>query len=112
MVGQRPDIANRNDIVARQEGEQRDMNLDEIIPDPEVVMALEPEELGLRLLPMLANWASHESRDVGSLSARVCGDPRIQMDHPAGRGSTLRSTAKASGSPCGRRGRGLKVPHC
>ena len=64
----------------------RRMDLNEIIPDPEVVIALEPEELGLRLLPMLVHWSSTESRDVGSLIARVCGDPRVGFDHPAGRG--------------------------
>jgi uncharacterized protein (TIGR02391 family) len=32
------------------------VQLVDLIPDPDVVVALEPEELGLRLLPVLASW--------------------------------------------------------
>jgi uncharacterized protein (TIGR02391 family) len=33
------------------------MKLAELIPDPEVVLALEPEELGLRILQVLGSWS-------------------------------------------------------
>lgn len=32
------------------------MFLQDIMPDADVLVALEPEELGLRLLPVLADW--------------------------------------------------------
>jgi hypothetical protein len=32
------------------------VQLVELIPDPDFVIALEPEELGLRMLPVLATW--------------------------------------------------------
>ena len=35
------------------------MKLVELIPDPEVLCALEPDELGLRMLPVLATWREH-----------------------------------------------------
>src|SRR5580692_5219215 len=35
------------------------MNLADIIPDPDAVIALEPDELGLRLLQVLAKWPQH-----------------------------------------------------
>jgi uncharacterized protein (TIGR02391 family) len=35
------------------------MNLSELIPDADVVLALEPEELGLRILQVLGHWPDH-----------------------------------------------------
>jgi hypothetical protein len=32
------------------------MKLVDLIPDPAALLALEPDELGLRLLPVLAMW--------------------------------------------------------
>jgi uncharacterized protein (TIGR02391 family) len=44
------------------------MHLSDLVPDPEVVVALEPDELGLRILQVLVNWPSHlgMSIEVGS----------------------------------------------
>jgi hypothetical protein len=35
------------------------MNLADIVPDGDVLVALEPEELGLRILQVLATWSPH-----------------------------------------------------
>jgi hypothetical protein len=35
------------------------MHLAELVPDPELLIALEPEELGLRILQVLAQWPPH-----------------------------------------------------
>ncbi len=33
------------------------MNLADVVPDGDVLVALEPEELGLRILQVLATWS-------------------------------------------------------
>jgi hypothetical protein len=35
------------------------MNLADVVPDGDVVVGLEPEELGLRVLQVLATWSGH-----------------------------------------------------
>ena len=35
------------------------MNLADVVPDGDVVVGLEPEELGLRILQVLATWSRH-----------------------------------------------------
>ncbi|MGH6848785.1 MAG: hypothetical protein ACREC0_15540 [Methylocella sp.] len=38
------------------------MKLSDIFPDVDVLIALEPEELGLRILPVLDDWERRHSR--------------------------------------------------
>jgi hypothetical protein len=35
------------------------LNLADLIPDADALIALEADELGLRMLPVLANWPTH-----------------------------------------------------
>jgi hypothetical protein len=35
------------------------LNLVDLIPDSDALIALEADELGLRMLPVLASWPSH-----------------------------------------------------
>lgn len=43
------------------------MKLIELIPDPEVLCALEPDELGLRMLPALVTWRQHYQSNTLSI---------------------------------------------
>jgi hypothetical protein len=51
------------------------MKLADLIPNPDVLIALEPEELGLRMLRALATW-EHEGNpmELGRLLPSVVGD--------------------------------------
>lgn len=53
------------------------MKLSDVIPDPEALIALEPDELGLRLLPMLGSGPSNGQVDLAGLINRVNGPPNI-----------------------------------
>lgn len=57
------------------------MKLVDLIPDADVLIALEPEELGLRLLPVLAAWP-HQGNpmQLDRLLPSVVGDTRSR-DH-------------------------------
>lgn len=55
------------------------MPLFDLIPDPEVVIALEPDELGLRVLQHLKGT---EQCQVHGLVSSVLGDPRLAGNHP------------------------------
>lgn len=59
-------------------------SLNEIIPDPEVLIALEPEELGLRMLPALARWPAWQ----GLLSARTFTEKHARPNAP-GQGTAI-----------------------
>jgi hypothetical protein len=39
------------------------LTLADLIPDPDVLIALEPDELGLRMLPVLAAWP-HQGKQL------------------------------------------------
>jgi hypothetical protein len=56
------------------------MKLADLIPDPDVLIALEPDELGLRMLPLLVAWPKHDT---------------LQLSH------VLTSVAVRGGPPCG-----------
>ena len=49
------------------------MNLSSLL-DADVLIALEPDELGLRLLPLLAHWPQGHAFQLSELLARVAGD--------------------------------------
>ena len=52
------------------------VQLVELIPDPDVVVALEPEELGLRMLPVLATWPRFSNLSLEALLQNLIGNPR------------------------------------
>jgi len=63
------------------------MKLIDLIPEADVLCALEPEELGLRMLPALADWRQHYSMQTLTLDdfvQAVAGDttPNFQLQYP------------------------------
>lgn len=52
------------------------VQLVELIPDPDVVVALEPEELGLRMLPVLATWPQFVNMSLDAYLQNLIGNPR------------------------------------
>jgi uncharacterized protein (TIGR02391 family) len=52
------------------------MNLPDLIPDAEVVVALEPDELGLHILRVLGSWPRHEQFELGKFINTVMGHPQ------------------------------------
>jgi uncharacterized protein (TIGR02391 family) len=63
------------------------MNLPELIPDADVVLALEPEELGLRILQVVGSWAPHmqQQLQLDTFINSVLGHPQTpnQVPYPA-----------------------------
>jgi uncharacterized protein (TIGR02391 family) len=63
------------------------MKLTDLIPDPEVVIALEADELALRLLPLLdKGWPRHENLTLSLLLILVNGHPQAPGQAPAAAG--------------------------
>ena len=62
------------------------MKLTDLIPDPEVLIALEPNELGLRLLPLLVRWPKDEEMRLKKLLSMVLGPPQIPGQAPTSGG--------------------------
>ncbi|WP_315745466.1 MULTISPECIES: TIGR02391 family protein [unclassified Bradyrhizobium] len=55
------------------------MNLSDILPDAEVVTALEPEELGLRILQVLRHWPDHlQHAELGTFVRSALGPLGVQ----------------------------------
>jgi Protein of unknown function (Hypoth_ymh) len=53
------------------------MNLSDLIPDADVLLALDPDELGLRILRALRSMPAHmQQHELGSFTNSVIGDPR------------------------------------
>jgi len=50
-----------------------------LIPDPDVLCALEPDELGLRMLPALASWPPHDTLTLKTFLLHAVGDGRAQV---------------------------------
>ena len=50
-------------------------HITDLIPDPDVLLALEPEELGLSLLPVIAEWSRHGLITVNSFINTTLGHP-------------------------------------
>jgi uncharacterized protein (TIGR02391 family) len=67
------------------------MQLADLIPDVEVVLALEPDELGVRVLKVLSSWPRHQTLDLGTLINSTLGHPQTanSMPYPACRRSEL-----------------------
>jgi uncharacterized protein (TIGR02391 family) len=51
------------------------MRLTEIIPTAESLLALEPSELGLRMLPFLLQWPKHDTLQLTNVLRSVLGEP-------------------------------------
>jgi uncharacterized protein (TIGR02391 family) len=62
------------------------MKLTDLIPDAEALIAYEPDELGLRLLPLLDKWPRHDPMQLSSLLIMVNGHPQAPAQSPIGEG--------------------------
>lgn len=49
-------------------------SLSDLIPEADVLIALDPDELGRRMLPLLANWPEGHAFGLDELLGRVAGD--------------------------------------
>ena len=58
----------------------------ELIPDAEALVAFEPDELGLRILPALVSWPRHEPLELRALLITVLGNGRMPANSADGRG--------------------------
>jgi uncharacterized protein (TIGR02391 family) len=58
------------------------MHLADLIPDAEVVLALELDELGLRVLQVLGSWPRHQTLDLGTLINTTLGHPQTPGSAP------------------------------
>lgn len=70
-----------------------DLNLSDLIPDADVLVAFEPDELGLRILPLLAKWPSGHAFQLSELLERVAGDrpsPFPMGNYPSSRRTEIR----------------------
>lgn len=67
------------------------MNLGDLIPDVDAVLALEPDELGLRILQVLGSWPSHMQLELGTFVNHVLGHPQTPHHgiYPANRRGEL-----------------------
>jgi hypothetical protein len=52
------------------------VQLVELLPDADVVVALEPDELGLRMLPVLATWPRFTNLSLNALLQHLIGNPQ------------------------------------
>jgi len=56
------------------------MHLADLVPDEEVLLALEPEELGLLVLQVLVQWSPHIDKQVGPfINGALSGYPSAQQ---------------------------------
>jgi uncharacterized protein (TIGR02391 family) len=61
---------------------ERRLKLADLIPDPDALLGLEPDELGLRLLPVLAAWRQPGAQlQPNQFIPSIVGDPR-NPDYP------------------------------
>jgi uncharacterized protein (TIGR02391 family) len=60
------------------------MNLSDIIPEADVVIALEPDELGLRILQVLSHWSPHIQLELGTFTNSALGAPNQPGGHYPG----------------------------
>jgi len=55
------------------------MNLSDVIPDADMLLALEPEELGIRMLPVLARWPDMHHLDLAQAMDLFAGQKNNQF---------------------------------
>jgi uncharacterized protein (TIGR02391 family) len=65
------------------------MRLVDAIPNADVLCALEPDELGLRMLPALAQWDRHVDLTLQNFLAAVIGNIRSPPQYPPERNSEV-----------------------
>jgi uncharacterized protein (TIGR02391 family) len=89
------------------------MKLVDLIPDPEILCALEPDELGLRMLPALADWPEQNRNCNFTLSAfvvTVIGDGRgYKGQYPTGRSHSVEEAVREGWAWL--EGSGMLIPH-
>lgn len=61
------------------------MKLMDVIPDADELCALEPDELGLRMLPVLASWPQHQALHLMELLQLVRGTAQPPSPYPPDR---------------------------
>lgn len=67
-------------------------SLIQLIPNADVLCALEPDELGLRMLPALASWPAHQLLTCGDFVRSVAqfrGFPALPSHYPPNRAATV-----------------------
>ncbi len=52
------------------------MNLADLVPNGDVLLALDPDELGVRILQVLGSMPGHMQHDLGTLINTVIGHPQ------------------------------------
>jgi uncharacterized protein (TIGR02391 family) len=74
------------------------MNLLDLLPDADVVLALEPDELGVRILQVLGSWAPHmqQQLQLGTFINTVLGPPQTptQGPYPANKREEIREAIR------------------
>jgi uncharacterized protein (TIGR02391 family) len=67
------------------------VKLVDVIPDADTLLALEPDELGLRMLPVLAswNWRSNLLTLSGFLQVVHANPPQVPSQYPVARGAEI-----------------------
>lgn len=58
------------------------MNLSDLIPDVDAVLALEPDELGLRILRVLGSWPNHMQLELGTFINSALGSAQTPAHGP------------------------------
>lgn len=75
-------------------------SLSDLIPEADVVVALEPDELGRRMLPLLANWPAGHAFGLTELLTRVAGDEPCAFpmgNYPPNRRAEIREAKRGRG---------------
>jgi uncharacterized protein (TIGR02391 family) len=74
------------------------MNLVDLLPDADLVLALEPDELGLHILQVLGSWAPHmqQQLQLDPLVNTILGHPQTPNEHsyPAGKHEEIREAIR------------------
>jgi hypothetical protein len=75
------------------------MNLADLIPDADVLLAFDPDELGLRILQVLRSMPAHmQQYDVDTFTNSVTGHPHTPMTHggayPVARSGDVRNAIR------------------
>jgi uncharacterized protein (TIGR02391 family) len=65
------------------------VRLVDVIPDADVLCALEPDELGLRMLPVLAEWPRHQDLTLTAFAAVVRGNIQLPPQYPPERSAQV-----------------------
>jgi uncharacterized protein (TIGR02391 family) len=65
------------------------VKLVEVVSEADALCALEPDELGLRMLPVLASWPRHQDLQLSDFLMVVRGNAQLPAQYPPERGSDV-----------------------